>query len=124
MTYRIWAVFTVLGAGIGAATTALILNYTSINSGHFFAFTGAVIGTGIAVVGAVLTEDYRTWNESRRALRRLANSVRKFREARFYGLVSTQGMPQQPIEQLAWRVMTLRRALEGFGYALEPDPIL
>lgn len=110
-----------LGFGIGASVVLCTPIMTQkVEAGDLLSFSGALIGVGIAVFGAIAVDRERERRTDERKMERLISSIEKLEAARLFFAHYREGQSQAASAmELRHRALILRSAVRAFQNVLE-----
>ena len=111
-----WLIALALAFGLGLGVVVTPIMRADISSGDWLTFSGALLGVGLAVIGALHVERNKLANEAEVSNKRLSQALHKFREL---ALFEPQRTVPSPGHILAYRFRQLFRMIEVTQEGLE-----
>lgn len=110
------------GIGIGILIVVYFVSAKPIGAGEWLSFAGALLGVGLAVLGAIFVEQWKVHADRKRGLRRLTQALDSLEQASKDRGSHLAG-DGAGIMALMSRSMDLEEAANAFDYARQGLPI-
>lgn len=117
---REFGFFVAMAFGLGLSVlVATPIMKSDIEAGDWLSFAGAMLGVGLAVLGALTVEDEKVRRLTKRNMVRLASAITKVEDARrFFAHPEAENSPNGLAMQLRHRAIILRRAVGALEHVV------